>query len=149
MKITTHYISDYLYESENESGNRLRMDMLSAEDKAYFSPMQLVLSAVGGCAAVDLIQMLKKRRRTVLSLRMETEGRRRDSTPKKFEHIHIRFVLSSPDTEYDEFGKLITLAVEKYCSVSASLEPNVSIDYSWVIERPEETENASGSSFEE
>ena len=135
MNITTHYVSDNLFESVNESGNRLRMDMLAAEEKNFFSPMQLVLAAVGGCAAVDLVGMIKKRRRTVTALRVETQGRRRDEIPRRFEEIHLRFVLSSPDAGEEELGKLVTLAVEKYCSVSASLAPEANISYSWAVER--------------
>lgn len=135
LNITTHLINDYQFESINESGNRLRMDMLPAEEKEYFSPMQLVLAAVGGCAAVDLVGMIKKRRRTVTALRVETSGRRRDEIPKRFVEIHLRFVLTSPDAGEEELGKLVTLSVEKYCSVSASLAPDANISYSWVVER--------------
>lgn len=135
MNITTHYINDYLFESVNESGNRLHMDMLPPEEKEYFSPMQLVLAAVGGCAAVDLVGMIKKRRRTVTGLRVETQGRRREEIPRRFEDIHVRFVLTSPDAGEEELGKLVALAVEKYCSVSASLAPEANISYSWTVEQ--------------
>lgn len=138
MIVTTHYINDLLFESENESGNRLRMDMLAAEEKEYFSPMQLVLAAVGGCAAVDLVGMLKKRRRTVTALQIETRGVRRDEIPRRFVDIHLRFILTSPDAGTEELGKLVTLAVEKYCSVSASLAPDANISYSWTVEQPSE-----------
>lgn len=138
MNITTHYISDYQFESVNESGNRISMDMLPAEEKAHFSPMQLVLAAVGGCAAVDLVGMIKKRRRTVSALRVEAQARRRDEVPRRFEEIHLRFVLTSPDAGEEELGKLVTLAVDKYCSVSASLAPEANLSYSWAVERDSE-----------
>ncbi|WP_225000007.1 OsmC family protein [Cesiribacter sp. SM1] len=133
--ITTHFVSDYQFESVNESGNRLQIDMLPAEEKEHFSPMQLVLAAVGSCAAVDLVGMIKKRRRTVTALRVETSGRRRDEIPKRFVEIHLRFVLTSPDANEEELGKLVTLAVEKYCSVSATLAQDADLTYSWTVER--------------
>ncbi len=135
MNIITHYINDYHFESVNESGNRIGMDMLPAEEKGHFSPMQLVLAAIGGCTAVDLVGMIKKRRRTVTALRIETQGRRRDEIPRRFEDIHMRFILTSPDAGEEELGKLVVLAVEKYCSVSASLAPDINISYSWMVER--------------
>lgn len=137
MNITTHYISDNAFESINESGNRIHMDMLAPEEKEHFSPMQLVLAAVGGCAAVDLVSMLKKRRKTVSALRVETQGRRRDEVPRRFVEIHLRFVLTSPDAGEEELGKLVTLAVDKYCSVSASLAPDTELSYSWVVVAPD------------
>jgi putative redox protein len=133
--ITTHFVNDYQFESVNESGNRLQIDMLPAADKEHFSPMQLVLAAVGSCAAVDLVGMIKKRRRTVTALRVETSGRRRDEIPKRFVEIHLRFVLTSPDAGEEELGKLVTLAVEKYCSVSATLAQDANLTYSWTVER--------------
>lgn len=136
MNITTHYINDYYFESVNESGNRLHMDMLAPEEKEYFSPMQLVLAAVGGCAGVDLVGMLKKRRRTINALRIESQARRREEIPRRFEEIHLRFILTSPDAGAEELGKLVTLSVEKYCSVSASLAPETNLSYSWAVEQP-------------
>ncbi len=127
MKIHTRYKSDYEWEATNESGNTLPIDMYEPENKKSFSPMQLVLTAVGACAAVDMVQILKKKRKTVNDLQIEAEGIRREEYPKRFTTINLRFTLFSPDTSVADFEKVVKLGVEKYCSVSASLAPDIEI----------------------
>ena len=127
MKIHTRYKSDYEWEASNESGNILPIDMYEPGIKKSFSPMQLVLSATGACAAVDIVQILKKKRKTVTDLQIEAEGIRREEYPRRFTHIRLRFILFSPDTSVEEFEKVVKMGVEKYCSVSASLAPDIEI----------------------
>jgi putative redox protein len=129
MKNITRYISDFEYESVNESGNVVNIDMYPPEKKKYQSPTQLVLSAISSCAAIDLVQMLKKRRKTVVDLVIETIGNRRTEVPKAFTDITMNFILTSPDTSEPELFKLVKLAVDKYCSVSESLKGTVKIEY--------------------
>lgn len=131
MKTTTitKFISDFEFESINETGSIVKMDMYEKQFKKAHSPMELVLSAVAGCAAVDVVQMLKKKRKTVTDLTMESEGNRREDYPKAFTDITIKFLLTSPDTTEEELAKVVKLAVDKYCSVSASLKGSVDISY--------------------
>ena len=129
MKVTTHLVNDYTYRSVNETGNEVMIDMLPPEAKQHQSPTQLVLSAVGACAAVDIVQMLRKKRKTVNDLVIESEGTRREEHPRAFTSIDITFTLHSPDTDLDTFEKVVTLAVEKYCSVASSLTGNVNIQH--------------------
>ena len=127
--MTTRYIADYEFEAENESGNKLNIDMYPAEQKRHFAPMQLVLAATGTCAAVDIIQILKKKRKTVWDLEIKSEAVRRDEIPKKFIQINLHFILYSPDTKEEEFEKVVRLGVEKYCSVSVSLNPDIDLTH--------------------
>ena len=125
----TKLVSDYVYESINEKGNAITIDMRQ-EKKEGQSPMELVLSAISGCAAVDIVLMLKKKRKTIVSLEIETEGERRDEHPRSFTRIHSKYILTSPDTREEEFYKVSKLALEKYCSVASSLKvaPTFSIE---------------------
>ena len=130
MKTTTRYIDEYEYESVNEAGNSVKMDMYPAEQKQHQSPMEILLSAVGACAAVDMIGILKKKRKTVNDLVIESDGTRRNEFPKYFTNIDMKFILTSPDTSVEEFEKTVALTLEKYCSVSATLAGVAKIDFS-------------------
>lgn len=133
MKIVTKFVSDYEFESTNEAGNVAKIDMYPKEDKKSFSPMEHLLSAVAACASVDAVQMLKKKRKTVDSFTIESEGTRRTDYPKAFTHITLRFILESPNTTQEEMEKVITLAVDKYCSVSASLSDKIDLKVESVV----------------
>ncbi len=121
MKIITNMLAPKEYESKNESGNFLNIDMYDAKEKDYFSPMESLLGALASCAAVDLVEMIRKRRKELNDLQIETHGTRREEIPRSFETIHMVFTATSPDLQKEEFEKLLELAAGKYCSVAATL----------------------------
>lgn len=133
MKTTTTLLGDYEFEAVNSNGNKVQIDMRSPEEKQGQSPTELLLSALAGCASVDLVQMLKKRRRTVNGLTVEAEGQRREEHPRGFTHIKLHFKLDSPDAKQDEFEKLGHMAATKYCSVAGSL--SAEMDHEFTITR--------------
>jgi putative redox protein len=124
-KIVTRMLGDELYESVNENGNKLRIDMRPAEIKEHLSPVESLLSALAACSAVDIVLMLRKRRKTIHSFTIETEGERREKPPRSFTKIHITFRMASPDISETELGKVAQLSVEKYCSVADSLKAKI------------------------
>jgi putative redox protein len=125
MKITTHMLADELYESENENGNKVLIDMRKQEERRSQSPTELLLAALAGCGAVDIVLMLKKRKKKVLGLVIETEGTRREQTPRFFTKIHCHYNVTSPDVTKDELFKVAQLALDKYCSVASSLKSKI------------------------
>ncbi len=133
MKTITKYIRDNEFEASNESGNVVQMDMHERSLKKHQSPMELLLSAIAGCAAVDIVEMLKKKRKTVNSFSIISEGDRRTDYPKSFTDIRLKFILHSPDTNMEEYDKVLKLAVDKYCSVSATLKGSANLTYSGEI----------------
>lgn len=137
MKIKLGHLADEEYYAVTEQGIRVDIDMLPSDQKKAMSPMQLLLSGVISCAAVDLVSMVKKRRKTLVEFSGEAEGVRRDEIPKKFTEIHIVFAFVSPDLGEEEAQKLVDLAVEKYCSVAASLDPAIKMSHGVKIVRPE------------
>ena len=131
MKTSTRYVSDYVYEAANENGNKVRIDMQAPDEKQGMSPMEMVLSALSGCAVVEVVLMLKKKRKQVIDISVETEGERNEDHPKKFISLHSHYTLISPDTSTEDLEKVVRLALEKYCSVASSL--NVPVTFSTTI----------------
>ncbi|MFT4741583.1 MAG: putative redox protein, partial [Marivirga sp.] len=50
MRIITNMLAPKEYESKNESGNILNIDMFDAKEKDFMSPMESLLSALASCA---------------------------------------------------------------------------------------------------
>jgi putative redox protein len=120
----------------NESGNRVEIDMLDAADKQAMSPMQLLLSGLISCAAVDMVQMVKKRRKTLVDFSGVIDGTRRDEIPKKFVDIKMHYKFVSPDLTDSEAERIVDLAVSKYCSVASSIDPTIALSHSFEIVKP-------------
>ncbi|MEM9328262.1 MAG: OsmC family protein [Bacteroidota bacterium] len=135
MKVSLSYRADQEYSATNESGNALDIDMLKEHKKAM-SPTELLLSATVACAAVDIVSMIKKRRKTLVDIKGTAEGDRREEHPRKFVKVHIQYEITSPDLTDDEASKIIALAVSKYCSVAASLDPDIALTHGHTILQP-------------
>jgi putative redox protein len=133
MKTVTRMIADEVYEAVNENGNKVMIDMRKVEERQSQSPTELLLSALAGCGAVDIVLMLKKRKRTVKGLVIETTGTRREEAPRYFTAIHCHYLLTSPDASDEEMNKIAQLALEKYCSVATSLKSRIT--FSFVINK--------------
>lgn len=118
-------IEDEVYVSTNELGHEVQIDMRNAAVKKNQSPVELLLSAVGACGAVDITLMLKKRKKTILEFITETEGLRKEDHPKSFTKINCHYKIKSPDVSEDELYKVAKLSLEKYCSVADSLKTKV------------------------
>ncbi len=134
MRIVTTMIEDEVYEAVNENGNTLSIDMRNPALKKAQSPPEMLLSALAACGGVDIVIMLKKRKKTIHSFTIETVGTRRDEFPKSFTDIHCKYILVSPDVQEEEFSKAASMSLEKYCTVGASL--NSKITHSVEIIRP-------------
>ena len=135
MTSTLQYKADNEFEATNQAGNTVAIDMYPQEEKKDQSPMDLMLSAVAACAAVDIVSMIKKKRRTFIDLKAETTGERAENHPRKFTKIHIKYIISSPDLTEKEADKVIDLAVHSYCSVASSLDPAIDLTHSFEIIR--------------
>lgn len=127
MKSITRMIEDEVYVAQNELGHEVHIDMRKEGLKKNQSPVELLLSAVGACGAVDIALMLKKRKKTIIEFITETEGARKEEHPKSFTKVHCHYKITSPDVTKDELYKIAKLSLEKYCSVADSLKTKVTL----------------------
>ncbi|WP_370089566.1 OsmC family protein [Ekhidna sp.] len=122
MKIDLKFKGDEEFTTVNQNGNKAEVDMRPADQKQHQSPTELLLSALGSCAAVEIVSMIKKRRKTFVDLHAEISGERRDEHPRGFTKIHLKYIITSPDLTDEEADRIVSLATTKYCSVAGSLK---------------------------
>jgi len=134
MKIITQMLEDELYEASNAYGNKVSIDMRKNPAKKGQSPVELLLSSLAACGAIDIVIMLKKRKKTIQAFTIETEGVRQAETPRYLTSIHCKYIIVSPDVTEEELYKAAKLSLEKYCSVGASLKSEIT--FSVEIIRP-------------
>jgi putative redox protein len=97
VKVSMSYVNDEKFEVKNASGNNLLIDMYAKDKKENLSPMELLLSAVASCAAVEVVSMIKKRRRDFKDIKAEASGIRAESHPKYYTSIDINYIIYSTD----------------------------------------------------
>lgn len=129
------YVNDNTYSVENSTKNNILIDMCDPDKKKHHSPMELILSAVTSCAAVEIVSMIKKRKRDFKNIFAETTGGRVDQPPRYFKSIDIKYIIYSSDLKESEADRFISLSLEKYCSVGATINEKTNINYSYEIVR--------------
>lgn len=132
MKINLKLLNDNFHmEASNEDGNVLYMDGspdIGGEGKGM-RPMQLLLAAVGGCSAIDVILILKKQKQMIESFEVEVEGEREKIDEYSlFRDICLNFKIKG-QVDLEKAERAVKLSMEKYCSVSKTLEPTAKITY--------------------
>ena len=114
---------DYQIITTDEAGQQLTMD-IPVDQGGHGNgvrPMQALLSALGGCSAVDIVMILKKQKETIEQFEMIIDGERQENKePALWETIHIIFKLKGTMTQ-EKVEKACALSMEKYCSVAATL----------------------------
>ncbi|HEY0173410.1 MAG TPA: OsmC family protein [Pyrinomonadaceae bacterium] len=91
------------------------------------TPMELLLVALGGCTAVDVESILKKKRQRVTDYRVEVLGTRREEHPRAYTRIEMRHVVRGRGVSEAAVAAAVELSETKYCSVAATLRPGVEI----------------------
>lgn len=124
---------DYLFEAKGASNVSVFIDNKTNDVVKGASPMELLLMAVGGCNAIDIVSILKKQRQQITSYQIEVEGKRKEvHQAKPFESIHVRIHLEGTIAE-EKARRAAALSFEKYCSVSLTLKGAVEVTYEVIV----------------
>lgn len=91
------------------------------------SPVQLLLQSVGGCAAVDVVHILRKGKEDVRKLEVQVSGQRADDDPRRLTHITVHFHITG-DVDRDAARRAARLSFEKYCSCYHSLRRDIELE---------------------
>lgn len=142
MKITLNRINnDYLFECKNSIGNTVVLDNIRSQDAKGVSPMENLLMAIAGCSGIDIISILKKQKQEIKQFSAEVEGERiEEGEAKPFKSILVKFFLEGNINE-KKLHKAAQLSFDKYCSVSKTLNPDITIDFQVFLNRKQVKEN--------
>lgn len=92
------------------------------------SPVQMLLESVGGCAAVDMIHILRKGRQEPEGLEVRVVAERADEHPRRLTRLELRFHLIG-DVEREAAERAARLSFGTYCSCYQSLREDIELDY--------------------
>jgi len=98
------------------------------------SPKELVLLALGGCTAHDVVAILRKKRAPLERLVVSVSAEEREEHPRIFTAIHLEYIFRGSGLREHDIERAIELSETKYCSVSAMLRGVATITTSWRIE---------------
>ena len=112
------------YVAEATSRHAIVMD--TAKEKTANSPMELVLIALCGCTASDVVGILRKKREPFTGLEVSAEGDRASEYPQVYTEIKLKYRVTGK-VSHKAMEDAVRLSKEKYCSVSAMLAKSAEI----------------------
>ena len=96
-------------------------------------PMEMLLMGTGGCAAFDVVMILKKGRQDISDCVVEIEAERAPREPKVFTRIHFHYILTGKELNPGQVERAISLSAEKYCSASIMLAKTAELTHDFEI----------------
>jgi putative redox protein len=96
-------------------------------------PSDLLLIGLAACAAVDVVEILAKKRQAFDALEIRVEGTQDESPPWAFRKLHLHFLFRGAQLTPRAVEQAIELAETKYCSIAATVRGVAQITTSFEI----------------
>ena len=102
--------------------------VLSTPDEGIgIKPSDLLLIAVAACSAVDVVEILEKKRMPLSLLEISSSAEQDQDPPWTFRKIHLHFKIGGTNLTEKSVAQAIQLSEEKYCSVAATVRATAQI----------------------
>lgn len=111
-----------------EATSRHALAMDAGPEKTASSPIELVLIALCGCTASDVVGILRKKREPFTHLEVSAEGERAEGYPAVYTQIKLVYRVSG-NVSHKAMEDAVRLSKDKYCSVSAMLQKTAKITF--------------------
>jgi putative redox protein len=114
-----------VFEGRVPSGGTIVMDSGKAPQGP--TPVETLLLSLGACSGMDVIGILRKKRQVVLGYEVTLAGDRRAEHPRRFTRIEVVHRLRGRNLQPKAIEEAIRLSATAYCTVTATLAPDVEI----------------------
>lgn len=96
--------------------------VLSGDDQqSGVRPSEMLLVALASCSAVDVVEIMKKKRKPLTSLEVVIDGERDPEPPWSYRMIQLNYHARGHGLTEKALSQAIQLSTEKYCSVAATV----------------------------
>jgi putative redox protein len=108
--------------------------VLSTPDEGVgMKPSDLLLVALASCTAVDVVEILTKKRIQLNGLDILVNGEQDNEPPWTFRKIHLHYRVGGEGLTMKAVEQAIQLSEEKYCSVASTLRGVAAITTSFEL----------------
>ncbi|MBS1731126.1 MAG: OsmC family protein [Bacteroidetes bacterium] len=112
--------ADFDFEATGPNGHKVQMQ--NGTHNFGTSPMQLLLMALGGCSAIDMVSILKKQRQDLKDIKITITGDKDpNAAPSLWQTASLEFHVYGP-VDQDKALRAAALSMEKFCSVAMTLK---------------------------
>jgi putative redox protein len=122
--ISMERVEKGVFEVTNARGGTMR---IGGGDSADFTPVELLLTAIAGCSAVD-VDFITVKRAEPETFRVEATGEKvRDDDGNHLDDLRVRFSVTFPEGEGGDraremLPKAVAMSHDRLCTVSRTVE---------------------------
>jgi len=120
--VQVEWVRDQVFLMVDRFGFPIVMSQPSGVNGADLLPLSVI-----GCAAWDIVSIVRKQRQALTGLRVTAESVREDDPPWRFRKIHIVYRFSGQHLDPQKLGHAVALTEQKYCSTHATLRHAVEL----------------------
>lgn len=101
----------------------------SSDENGAACPMQMLLISAAGCTAIDVVEILAKKRIQLTGFEVNITGEQEESYPQRYSQIMVEYVFYGQDIRNKAVEQAIELSETKYCCVMATLNVKAESSY--------------------
>ena len=134
MEVSVNWLGGKAFEGKGEKGGRVIMDVPVEDegDSKGPSPKELFLMSAAGCTGVNVVNILKKKRLTIHSLKMVvTAHEKKDIEPRIFTKANIHFIIHGKGLTDEAVKQSVELSHHKYCEVSVMMKNSFEFTFTY------------------
>jgi putative redox protein len=105
----------------------------SADEGVGVKPSEMLLVALASCTAVDVVEILEKKKINLTLLEISATGEQDQDPPWTFRKIHLLYKVKGDGLTEKAVQQAIHLSETKYCSVAATIRGVAEITTSYEI----------------
>jgi putative redox protein len=124
-RIRAVWQGDQRFDTGREGGPTARLD---GTNETGQSPVDALLSSLAACGGVDVVEILAKRRTPAERCLIDVTATRRAETPRRVLRFEIEYRIDGAGIERQQAERAIKLAIERYCTVAATLKADLVIE---------------------
>lgn len=113
--------------------NRHAVVLSGEKEPNGLRPSEMLLVALASCTAVDVVEILAKKRKPLSNLEIIASGQHDPDPPWAIRKIHLVYRLGGRNLTDKAVEQAIRLSEEKYCSVAATVRGVAEITYEYEI----------------
>lgn len=135
MDVKMIWTSGLSFTGSAESGFTVPLDAETSVGGAGngFRPMELILTGLAGCTAMDVISVLQKKRQMVTAFEVQAHATRAAGHPRVFLQAVVEYHVTGQGVEEAALLRAIELSATRYCPAQAMLGQIFPIELKYFI----------------
>ena len=128
---TVHWLKDNHFVGIDSNNHSVVLS--GQKDAIGISPSETLLIALASCSAVDVVEIIRKKRKRLTMFEVSASGERDPNPPWAYRKIHVTYRLAGQGLTDKAVEQAIKLSQEKYCSVSATVSGVAELSWEYEI----------------